>query len=255
MQGTKETDLAIAMEQVKVAELNARQAQLDLENATLVAPFDGIIAAINGNPGEQAGSGATNQTTTTTSTSIFVTLIDPTQVRVDANVDEVDVAKLAVGKPAEVGFDALPDRRFRGQVAAVAPTGNSSSGVVTYPISVNLQVPQDVTLPGGMTASVIVTVNRKTDVLVVPTRAVRRQGRDQMVEVQTGQGTEMRPVQVGLANDQQTEITSGVNEGETVIVPGTTTAPVRAGGAGSGIPGTGGGAPGGGGFAPKPGGR
>ena len=54
---------------------------------------------------------------------------------------------------------------------------SSTSGVVTYPISVNLQVPQDVTLPGGMTASVIVTVNRKTDVLVVPTRAVRRPAR------------------------------------------------------------------------------
>ena len=54
---------------------------LDLDSATLVAPFDGIIAAINGNPGEQAGSGATNQTTSSTSTSIFVTLIVPSSTR------------------------------------------------------------------------------------------------------------------------------------------------------------------------------
>ena len=64
----------------------------------------------------------------------------------------------------------------------------------------------------------------------------------------------MRPVQTGLSNDQQIEITSGVNENETVIVPGTTTAPVRAPGAGGAIPGGGGGFGGPGGGA-RPGGR
>ena len=144
-----------------------------------------------------------------------MTLVDPSAVRVDANVDEVDVAKLSVGKPAEISFDALPDRRFRGQVAAVSPSGSSTSGVVTYPIAINLEIPEDVTLPSGMTASVAVTINRRTDVLVVPTRAVRRQGREQAVEVVSATGTQMKPVQVGMANDQQTEITSGLTEGET----------------------------------------
>jgi RND family efflux transporter MFP subunit len=252
--GAKETDLLVAMEQVKIAELNLKQAQLDLQDATLTSPINGVVAAINGNPGEVVGSGATNQTQTGTSTSIFVTLVDPSAVRVDANVDEVDVAKLSVGKPAEVTFDALPDRRFRGQVGAVSPSGSSTSGVVTYPIAINLQIPDDVTLPSGMTASVVVTINRKTDVIVVPTRAVRRQGREQVVEVVTPTGTEMRQVQIGMTNDQQTEIVSGISEGETAIVPGTGTAPVRTGGGGGqfggGLPGSGGG-----GFAPKPGGR
>ncbi|MGE3910348.1 MAG: efflux RND transporter periplasmic adaptor subunit, partial [Chloroflexota bacterium] len=245
--GAKETDLLVAMEQVNVAELNLKQAQLDLEDSVMLSPIDGVVAAINGNPGEVVGSGATNQTQSGTSTSIFVTLVDPSAVRVDANVDEVDVAKLSVGKPAEVTFDALPDRRFRGQVAAVAPSGNSTSGVVTYPIAINIQIPDDVTLPSGLTASVSITINRKTDVIVVPSRAVRRQGREQVVEVVSGTGTEMRPVTVGLSNDQQTEIAEGLSEGDTVVVPGTGTAPVRTGG--GGIPGAGGG------FTGKPGGR
>jgi HlyD family secretion protein len=175
--------------------------------------------------------------------------VDPSAVRVDANVDEVDVAKLSVGRPAEVTFDALPDRRFRGQVAAVAPSGNSTSGVVTYPIAINIQIPDDVTLPSGLTASVNITINRKTDVMVVPTRAVRRQGREQQVEVVSGSGTQMKTVQVGISNDQQTEIVDGLADGDVVVVPGTGTAPVRTGG------GFGGGIPGGGGPAVKPGGR
>ena len=149
------------------------------------------------------------------------------------------MAKLAVGKPAEVGFDALPDRRFRGQVAAVSPSGSSTPGVVTYPIAINMQIP-DVTLPSGMTASVIVTINRKTDVLVVPTRAVRRQGRDQVVEVATRAGSQMVPVQVGLTNDQQTEIVSGITDGR----DGHRAWHHRA----ASGPGGGGGIPGGGGF-------
>ena len=134
-------------------------------------------------------------------------------------------------------------------MAAVSPSGNSTSGVVTYPIAINLEIPQDITLPSGMTASVIVTINRKTDVIVVPTRAVRRQGREQMVEVVAGDGTQMKAVQVGMTNDQQTEITSGLADGDVVVVPGTGTAPVRTGGGGGlAVPGAGGGFP-------KPGGR
>ena len=243
----------MAMESVKVAELNLKQAEFDLEESVMRSPINGVVAAINGNPGEVVGSGATNATQAGTSTSIFVTLVDPSAVRVDANVDEVDVAKLSVGKPAEVTFDALPDKRFRGQVAAVAPSGSSSSGVVTYPIAISIQIPDDVTLPSGLTASVQITINRKTDVIVVPTRAVRRQGREQSVEVVTPTGTQMKLVQVGMANDQQTEITQGLADNDIVVVPGTGTAPVRTGGGGGGF---GGGVPGGGGGpAAKPGGR
>jgi multidrug efflux pump subunit AcrA (membrane-fusion protein) len=114
-----------------------------------------------------------------------------------------------------------------------------------------------VTLPSGLTASVNITINRKTDVIVVPTRAVRRQGREQNVEVVSGTGTTMKAVQVGMSNDQQTEIVDGLTDSDIVVVPGTGTAPVRTGGGGGGF---GGGIPGGGGGggpapAAKPAGR
>ena len=218
--GPKETDLLVAMEQVKAAELTLKQAELDLQESTMVSPINGVVAAINGNPGEVVGSGATNATQAGTSTSIFVTLVDPSAVRVDAAVDEVDVAKLSVGKPAEITFDALPDRRFRGQVAAVSPSGNSTSGVVTYPIAINLEIPQDVTLPSGMTASVIVTINRKTDVWSCRRGRSGARAASRWSRSSRATAPQMKAVQVGMANDQQTEITSGLADGDVVVVPG-----------------------------------
>src|SRR6185503_11775294 len=96
--------------------------------------------------------------------------------------------------------------------------------------------------------SQVVTQARENTV-VVPNRAVRTQGRNRMVEVQLADGkTEQRQVQVGLANDQQTEIVSGLQPGDRVIIPGTTTAAPRLGG------GAGGAGAFGGGGAPPPGG-
>jgi HlyD family secretion protein len=216
----KETDLAIAMEGVKTAELAVRQAELDLQASTLVAPFGGVVSALNANLAEQASSSIDKP---------VVALIDPADVRINATVDEVDVAKLAPGKPAEISFDALPERRFRGTVVAVAPSGVLQSGVVTYPITVSLNA-RDATLPSGLTAALTIFVNQKDGVLVVPLRAIRRQGRDQVVDVLTADGkTEPRPIQVGLATDQLAEIVDGLQEGEQVLVAGTTTAPVRPG--------------------------
>ena len=221
------SDVALQQEAVRQAELAVQQAQIDLDNNTLVAPFDGTVAAITGNPGEPAPSGTTG----------FLTLVDPSAVRVDVTVDETDVAKVAVGKPAAVTFDALPGRPFRGKVISVAPSGTLSQGVVTYPVSIDIDTRKQ-SLPGGLTASATITIDEKNDVLVVPLRAVHRQGRDQVVDLvgEDGKST-ARLVKTGVQNEQLVEITDGLNEGEQILVQGTTTRAPTSGGPGPGGPG------------------
>lgn len=216
------SDIELQQEAVHQAQLAVQQAQIDLDNNTLVAPFDGIVASITGNPGETAPAG----------TNGFITLVDPSAVRIDVTVDEADVAKLAVGKPATITFDALPGRPFRGNVISVAPTGTLSQGVVTYPVSINIDSRNQV-LPGGMTASATIIIDEKTNVVAVPLRAVRRAGREQVVDVIGADGKPApRTVRTGVQNDQLVEITDGLQEGEQIAVQGTT---VRSGG--PGIPG------------------
>jgi hypothetical protein len=126
-------------------------------------------------------------------------------------------------------FDALPNRRFQGQVAAIAPSGTTTQGVVGYLVSVNLSNAQGV-LP-GMTAAAQITTAERSDVLMVPNRALSRatgqaaQGQGQAarnLQVLTDRGVETRTVRIGMANDQNTEIVSGLDEGDQVVLPTTT---------------------------------
>lgn len=219
------TTLLRAQEAVKQAEVSLEQAKNDLEKATLVAPFDGIVAAVSGNVGEMVGS------------ATVVTLVDPNSVRIDGTVDESDVAKIVAGQPVSVTFDALPDQQLRGKVIAVAPTGTAQQGVVSYQVSVAIEA-LGRTLPAGMSASLTIETERKDGVLLVPNRAVRTQGRVKVVDLMGEGGKPVtKTVQTGSSNDQVTEIVSGLNEGDLVIVPSTTIRSVNGRAAGPGGPG------------------
>lgn len=221
--GPTAEEIALQEEQIKQAQIAVRLAELDLANAKLVAPFDGVVAAIAANVGEQVGGG-----------TAVVTLVDPRAVRVDATVDEIDVASVAVGKAAEVTFDAMPNEAFTGQVVAIAPSATVQQGVVSYQVSVQIE-PGERTLPVGMTANVRIILERKDGVLVVPNRALRVQEGVRVVEVDKGQGTlETRQVRVGISGDQMSEIVEGLSEGERVVVPGAAT-PQRGFGATGGV--------------------
>jgi len=168
-----------------------------------------------------------------------MTLVDPHAVRVDVTVDETDVARIGVGKNASITFDALPGRTFRGKVISVSPNGTLTQGVVNYPVSLSIDTRNQV-LPGGLTASSTIIVDEKSDALVVPLRAVHRAGREQVVDVVGEDGKPVqRPVKTGVQNEQVVEITDGLQEGDQVMITGTTTRAPSTGGPGAGLPGGG----------------
>lgn len=204
----KVTDLAMQEESVAQAELSVKQAQADLQGSIITAPFNGAVSTVSGNVGEQV-SGA------------LVTLVDPSAIRIDVTVDETDVARLQSGQAATVSFDSLPEVKLQGKVTGVAPAGTTTQGVVSYLVSIGVSAPPR-QLPAGMSASVSIETERKDNVLLVPNRAVKTQGRSRVVDVLAGNKTETRTVQVGSANDQFTQIVSGLTEGETVVIPSTT---------------------------------
>lgn len=213
-------ELRLAELQVRAAQVALEVARLDAGNATLVAPYDGVVGAIAANVGEQVGAA-----------TAVITLVDTRRTRVDVSVDESDIAKIAPGKTAQISFDALPDRRFTGEVIGIAPSATVTQGVATYTVQVSIDS-ADQAVPVGLTANVNVVTARKDDTLFVPNRAVRRNGRNQVVDVLVDGRAQPRNVTTGLANDTVTEITQGVQEGETVLIPATTTQQPRVGGFG-----------------------
>jgi multidrug efflux pump subunit AcrA (membrane-fusion protein) len=177
---------------------------------------------------------------------------------VQASIAEADVARVQVGQPVLLTFDALPGEPARGRVAARSPQSTTTSGVTSYLAIVSVENAPASVLP-GMTATVNVIYEQRFDALLVPNRALRRQGNDQVVDVLTPGGEiEPRPVQRGITNEQVTEITGGLDQGDQVVVAisGAGAAGAAAGAASQpgGPPGGFGGPPPGGFAGPPPGG-
>jgi RND family efflux transporter MFP subunit len=206
-QGSTSDQIALLQESVTQAEAAVKQAELNLNNATIVAPFDGTVGSVGANVGEQATSGMA-----------MFTLVDPTAVRVDVNVPEADLAKVAVGKSATITFDALPDQTFTGKVVAVAPSATVSSGVSSYLTSLTIDTKGKI-VPPGLSASATIIADQKDNVLVVPAKYIKTVGNAKTVQVMNAAGAiETRNVQVGITGDNGVEITGGLNEGDKVVV-------------------------------------
>jgi len=203
-----------AIRQAKTAWLNAvnarRQAQsqvYSLEDqirfATLKAPVDGIVTAVNIVKGLD-------------STGTAITL-DSAGYQVTADVVETDVSSMSVGQDATVTVGAI-DATIQGKVSAIAPSGTASSnGVVQYPVTVTLTgAPK--ALRNGMTADITIVTAAANNVLTIPTAALRGTTGNYSVQVLGADGKPtITPVTVGLVTNTTAEIKSGLTEGAQVV--------------------------------------
>lgn len=202
-----EADLQSAQAAVDQAKAQLELDEYNLANAVLVAPFDGVVHTVGYNVGEVA-SGSAN-----------VVVVDPRELRLDVNVDETDIARLEVGQKTNITFDPIAGRTFQGKVISVAPSAAIQSGVATYLVSIS--IPDAGPIRPGMTGNASIVYGEKENALLVPNRAIRTQGRNRVVEVAVGDQRELRQVTVGVTNDQFSEVTEGLAEGDKVVIQAT----------------------------------
>ncbi len=201
-------DIELLQIEVDNAQVALDNALDQLEAATIVAPFDGVVAAVNASVGDDV-----------TATEVIVHMVNTSVVKVNAAVDEIDVAQVEPGLRAMITVDALPSAMLVGTVTAISPVGTSQSGVVTYAIAIEVFNPSQVKVREAMTVTIDIVSMQAEDALLVPTQAIQRSGTKQVVEVVTTEGeTEERVVQTGATNGMQTEIISGLAEGEQVTI-------------------------------------
>ena len=233
--------LAQAKASVLQAEIQVETAKEDLEDTILRAPIAGTVASISGQVGEFPTSGTSSTTSTSSaSTSGFVVLTDLDVLDVKVGFTETDAAKVEVGQQATISIDALGGDEMEGTVLAVDLTQTVVNNVVTYYAKVGFEDAPDDVRP-GMTASVSVVLDKREDVITLPTSAVPAQGTSTTVTVRKEDGTEeARRVDIGLRGDSAVELTSGLDAGEQVV------SRTAAAGGGGGNPFGGGGGPGGG---------
>jgi len=215
-----DTELAAAEASLLQAQADVATAQRNLDQATLTAPFDGVMSDVNAQVGAQASSG-----------TAAVTIVDRSKLHIEVNLSETDAAKVQVGQPVTLTFDALPNVTLTGTVATIAPAATVSQNVVTYPVQIEFD-PGDVAVKIGMSATADIQVQKVENAILVPTRAVQTSGKTKSVTVLQGpqKTPAVVPVTTGLASGGQTEITSSggsgvpaLKAGDVLSVPQTTT--------------------------------
>jgi HlyD family secretion protein len=163
-----------AQSQLQTALAQLQTAKHNLDNATLRAPHGGIITTINGTVGGTPGVPANATTATVANASTFIQISDISSLQVLANVNESDTANLKVGEPAQFTVSAYGNRIFTGTVSAISPFGQTVSNVVSYPVTIDVDMKylQGANLLPNMTASVTIIVVQRPNVLLIPVNAV-----------------------------------------------------------------------------------
>ena len=201
------------------AELQQSRARIEVVRAsltrtTLRAPFAGVVAKLTGELGE-----FTTPSPPGIPTPPAVDLIDDTCLYVTAPIDEVDVARVRVGQPANVTIEALPDRKFPARVRRVAPyVVDLEKQARTVDVEVELTNPQDAqALLVGYSADVEIILENRDDVVRVPTQAIM-EGNRVLVFAGDGEKLVSRQVETGLSNWEFTEVRAGLKAGEKVVL-------------------------------------
>jgi HlyD family secretion protein len=207
--GPTQAQIDAAQAQIDRAEAALEQAGRDLERTVITAPYDGVIAALNVEVGALVAPNAP-----------VVTIADVDPLKLTVQVDEVDIRFVKVGAPVRVRLDALPDVTFAAVVENVATVGTTTGGIVSYDVEIALTA-DDPRARVGMTADATIVVEEARNVLLVPNLYIRidRFSGEAFVNVLRDDNTvEEVPVQLGLQGQENSEIRSGLNEGDLIAL-------------------------------------
>jgi macrolide-specific efflux system membrane fusion protein len=208
-----------------------QQSITNADQRTVVAPIDGYITTLSINNGDQLGStssgstsssrssGAGGGSSSSSSNSAPIVISDLSRLQAQVAIAETDRPSVKLGQKVELTFDAVPNLTISGRVTQIDAVGTSSSGVVTYNVTISFDV-QDKRLNPGMTASASIITRVDTNVLMVPNSAIKTDtsGASYVQVLDTPNGTPRDvTVTVGPAGETDTEIVSGLTGNENVV--------------------------------------
>ena len=227
-----------AMDQVQQAKAALKQARDDLSKTTIYAPMSGTISALNKEQGEIALGSQFQK-------DVILIVADLRAMEAQVNVDENDIMSVAIGQPAEIEVDALPNQKLKGVVSEIASSANSTGAGSTeqkteFEIKIAILDPPK-TLRPGMTASAEIVTKTNDSALSVPLQSVAVRTVDQLtlkgekrkdaearykadkdgfVEIvfciEKGKAV-AKQVETGIQSDELIEILGGLQEGDEVV--------------------------------------
>ena len=189
------------------------------QSNALLAVSAGEVLAVNITDGQTTGgsvSAVGNSAVSAGNAAVVLRTGSDTQLTI--NIDELDIAALSVGQTAKVTFDALPALTLDGAIIEIAESGMIGQGSTTFTVTMDL--PEDASLRLGMTATAVITVDKREGVVRIPLEALQESGNEQFVYIGTAVSPdnlgEKRLLTTGISDGEYVEVKTGLADGETV---------------------------------------
>lgn len=209
---------AVALQQLDTDKANYLAAQATCDNFAsqlgyyvITSPVDGMVVGTPTPAGETIVQGIS-------AAQSLLTIADMSKMEIKTLVDETDIGKIKVGQQVSFTVDAQVDKTFTGKVTSISRNATTSSNVVYYPVYIAVDSPEDLLFP-TMTARVIITVGEGQNILVVPLAAIVEENGQKNVEVMVNGKPQSTAVTVGLTDDENVEILSGLSEDDQIVIP------------------------------------
>ena len=211
-------DLALAQAQINQAKAALDNIINQIENSVIKAPLNGVITEINFNIGEQAGA----------SIDPAVKMLAEGNFEIEVDISESDINKIVKGDKVDITLDAFPDELIiPGSVSFIEPAQTLIQGVVYYKVKIAFDInesivsnlnSQGLSLKSGMTANVVITTDRKDEVLSIPARAIIDRDGNKFVRILVDGKMQENLVTAGIRGDDGlVEIEEGLMAGDEVI--------------------------------------
>jgi HlyD family secretion protein len=230
-------------EEFERARFAYERAKVEYDRTLIRATFPGIVAELNARPGEMTfGSFGLAAAGGLGEQEPLIYLVNESQLYVEAEIDEADVFRVAVGQPTTITLGGLDRRKIKGRLSSISPVVSTREGESrTADVRVELERPEPGGVPAGaggngapedarpaergwggvlvgMSADIEILVDRVESVLRVPTSTIMERGEERYVHVMEGEKVVRRRVVTGLGNWEMTEIREGLSPGDLVVV-------------------------------------
>lgn len=197
------------------AALNSASLTLSQTSTTITAPVNGVVKGLTITPG--AIITVTSSSNSTTSTSqVLGSIYQSGPIQAQVNISEIDSVNVSEGQKVTMTLDAFPTSTFTGKIVSINTNGMTSSGVTSYPAVISFDISNDHMYPNMAVAAKIIT-NVKNDVVFVPSASIQTTNGQPTVRVIKNGTVTSTQVETGLVSDTDTEITSGISQGDTVV--------------------------------------
>lgn len=204
-----------------IAKANYDEILSKLNQTVITAPIAGTVIGKPLPAGQMVAQGVTNPT-------VIMTVADMSKMQIEAQVDQTDIGKIAVGQNVVFTVDAYPDKNFTGVVANVSKKAVTQQNVIYYTTTIDVANAQNLLNP-SMVARVSIKNAESKKTLLLPLAAIRSDKNGKYVTVVRSNGqTENVQVTTGITGDDKVEIKSGLSEGDTVAIAQVRTQPSAA---------------------------